>query len=106
VILDRAIGARGRYPALDVAHSLSRVMDAVVSKEHAAAARAVRGMVGAFEAKRDLLAIGAYQKGGDPELDEAVARMPAIEGFLRQSSSEIVPFAKTVEALRGLAPRR
>ena len=96
VVLDRAIAARGRFPAIDVPHSLSRVMDAVVAKEHAAAARKVRGLVGTYESKRDLLAIGAYQKGGDKDLDEAVARMPEIERFLNQDAAEIAPVDETV----------
>jgi type III secretion protein N (ATPase) len=103
VVLDRTIAARGRYPAIDVAHSLSRVMDSVVTPEHAEAARKVRGLVGTYEAKRDLLAIGAYQKGGDPDLDDAVARMPLIEAFLRQDAREIVPFDSTVESMLKLA---
>lgn len=99
VILDRSIAMRGRYPAIDVTASLSRVMDAVVSKEHAQNARRVRGLVGTFEAKRDLIAIGAYQKGHDPDLDRAVAKRPAIDVFLSQDPHEITPFADTVQKL-------
>ncbi|MBI2391406.1 MAG: FliI/YscN family ATPase [Deltaproteobacteria bacterium] len=103
VLLDRAIATRGRYPAIDVAGSLSRVMDAVVDKEHASSARRVRGMVGTYEAKRDLVAIGAYQKGHDPDLDRAIVKNPLIEGFLQQDPAEISPFGETVERLKKLA---
>ncbi len=102
VVLDRSIASRGRYPAIDVAVSLSRVMDAVVDPAHAEAARKVRSLVGTYEAKRDLIAIGAWQKGHDAELDRAVAKQPAIDAFLAQSSKEITPFAQTVEKLRAL----
>jgi type III secretion protein N (ATPase) len=99
VVLDRAIAARGRYPAVDVTASLSRVMDAVASREHKDAAARLRGMVAAHEAKRDLVALGAYAKGTDHELDEALAHMPAIERFLRQDVRQRVPFEETVKAL-------
>jgi type III secretion protein N (ATPase) len=102
VVMDRAIATRGRYPAIDVAASLSRVMEAVVDRDHAAAARIVRGLVGTYETKRDLIAIGAYQKGHDPELDRAVGKQPAIEQFLRQDPSEITPFEETVARLSRL----
>lgn len=106
VILDRAIGARGRFPAIDVASSLSRVMDAVTTTEHAAAARRFRALVGTYEQKRDLLAIGAYQKGGDADLDEAVQKLPQLEAFLKQSPGELTPFAETVQRLAGLVGKK
>ena len=99
VVLDRAIAARGRYPAVDVTVSLSRVMDGIVAKEHREAARKLRGLLGVYEAKRDLVTLGAYAKGSDKELDEAIARMPKIEQFLRQSATERVAFDDAVAAL-------
>ncbi|HSQ66212.1 MAG TPA: FliI/YscN family ATPase [Polyangiaceae bacterium] len=99
VVLDRGIAARGRYPAVDVTVSLSRVMDGIVSKEHREAARKLRALLGVFEAKRDLVTLGAYAKGSDKELDEAIAKMPKIEQLLRQNASDKVPFAETVALL-------
>jgi type III secretion protein N (ATPase) len=99
IVLDRAIAARGRYPAVDVTVSLSRVMDSIVSREHRAAARRLRALVAAYEAKRDLVVLGAYAKGSDRELDEALARMPRIEAFLGQDAAERSPFDATVAAL-------
>jgi type III secretion protein N (ATPase) len=99
VVLDRSIAARGRYPAVDVAVSLSRVMDAVVSREHRDAARHLRAFVATYEAKRDLVALGAYAQGRDKELDEAIARMPRIEAFLRQEMDEKSELSATVAGL-------
>ncbi len=99
VVLDRAIGARGRYPAVDVSVSLSRVMDAVVTKEHRESARRLRSLIATFEAKRDLVTMGAYAKGTDKDLDEAIARMPRIEQFLRQDHMDKVAFDDTVATL-------
>ena len=100
VVLDRAVAARGRYPAIDVTASLSRVMDAVVSPSHRDAARKLRSHVATYEAKRDLVTLGAYAQGSDRALDDAIARMPRIESFLRQDASESVPFDSIEEALR------
>jgi type III secretion protein N (ATPase) len=102
VVLDRAIAARGHYPAVDVTVSLSRVMDRVVEPGHLEAARKLRAHVAAFEAKRDLIALGAYAKGSDRDVDDAIARMPRIEALLRQSPNEKVPFKESVEMLRAV----
>jgi ATP synthase in type III secretion protein N len=99
VVLDRTIAARGRYPAVDPTVSLSRVMDAVVAPEHRDAARRLRSLVAHYEAKRDLVMLGAYAKGSDKELDDAIARMPKIEQFLRQSPADRVAFDETVAML-------
>jgi type III secretion protein N (ATPase) len=99
VVLDRQIAARGRYPAVDVTVSLSRVMDAVVTKEHKESARKLRALLAHYESKRDLVTLGAYAKGSDKELDEAIAKMPKIEQLLRQDARDKVAFADTVTML-------
>ncbi len=102
VILDRELGARGRWPAVDVLGSLSRVMDAVTDEEHRDAARAVREHLAVYESKRDLVSLGAYKKGSDPRLDAALGRIDAIEAFLRQGKHERSDFGATRERLREL----
>jgi type III secretion protein N (ATPase) len=99
VVLDRTIAARGRYPAVDPTVSLSRVMDAVVGQPHRDAARKLRALVAHYEAKRDLVMLGAYAKGTDRQLDEAIARMPKIEQFLAQSPNDRVALEDTVAML-------
>jgi flagellar biosynthesis/type III secretory pathway ATPase len=99
VVLDRTIAARGRYPAVDPTVSLSRVMDGIVAPAHRDAARRLRALVAHYEAKRDLVTLGAYAKGSDKELDEAIARMPKIEQFLRQSPADRVAFDDAVAML-------
>jgi type III secretion protein N (ATPase) len=99
IVLDRAIAARGRYPAVDVTVSLSRVMDGIVDPSHRDAARRLRALAATYEAKRDLVAVGAYAKGSDKELDDAIARMPKMERLLRQDARENSPFGETIRAL-------
>ncbi len=99
IVLDRAIAARGRYPAVDVTASLSRVMDGIVSRDQRDAARRLRALVATYEAKRDLVALGAYAQGRDKDLDEAMSRMPRIEAFLRQDTDDKSDLTATVAGL-------
>ncbi len=103
VVLERSLAARGRFPAVDVLQSLSRLMPAVTSEAHRAAAARLRALLAAFEAQRDLIALGAWRRGADPRVDEAVDRMPALEAFLSQGTRECAPFEETVQRLEALA---
>ena len=95
VILSREIAARNQWPAVDVLPSLSRLMSAVADPQHRAAAARLRELMAAYERQRDLILLGAYQRGADPLTDEAVARMEAITTFLRQRTDEAAPFEET-----------
>jgi type III secretion protein N (ATPase) len=99
VVLDRAIAARGRYPAVDVTGSLSRVMTAIADRVHLEHARRFRQLLALYESKRDLILLGAYVKGSDRELDRAIELMPKLEAFLRQNANEIVAFEDSLRAL-------
>jgi FliI/YscN family ATPase len=102
IVLSRPLAQRGHFPAIDVPRSLSRLADRLVTPEHARAAAAVRAHLALYEQKRDLIALGAYQKGGDVRLDAALARIEAIETFLRQASDERSELASTITALQRL----
>lgn len=99
VVLERAIAARGLYPAIDVSASLSRVMTHVTTAEHAKAASAVRRVIATFEDKRDLISLGAYVRGSDRRVDEALSIMPAVERFLGQAPHESTSLTDTLDAL-------
>lgn len=102
VVLDRAIAARGRWPAIDVTASLSRLMPALVSCEHASWAARIRELVAAHDRQRDVIALGAYARGSDPLVDEAVERLPRIEAFLAQPPDVRSDPAATLEQLKGV----
>src|SRR5574340_930997 len=68
-ILNRAIGERNQWPAMDVLASLSRVMSGIVSKDHKKAAGKLRETLSTYEKQRDLILLGAYQYGTDPRTD-------------------------------------
>lgn len=99
ILLSRSLGEQGVYPAIDVGRSLSRVMTDIVAPEHAAAASALRRLWSAYEENRDLILMGAYAVGGDPLIDEAIARRPELLAFLKQPAAERVGFEESRQAL-------
>jgi type III secretion protein N (ATPase) len=102
VVLSRELGARNHWPAVDVLSSLSRLMTAVAAPAHQSAAGRLRELLAAYERQRDLILLGAYQRGADPVTDQAIARMDAINAFLRQRTDEAAPFVETTARLARL----
>jgi flagellum-specific ATP synthase len=102
IILSRALASEGRYPPIAVLDSVSRLMTAVASAEHRRSASQMRRLLAAHSQSEDLVRIGAYRSGSDPELDLALRVMPKVRGFLEQNSEEVVPFAECVAALQKL----
>ena len=102
IVLSRDLAQRGQYPAVDVAASLSRVMSDIVSPQHEQAARQFRAMIASYEANRDLVLMGAYRAGTDPQLDRAIAMHPALTAFLTQEARSVVPLADSVDQLTRL----
>jgi flagellum-specific ATP synthase len=100
IVLSRALAGENHYPAVDVLASISRVMPAVVNREHVSAAGRLRSLLAAHQDARDLIAVGAYVAGTNPTVDEAVRRLPAIHHFLRQRPDGATPFEETVNALK------
>ena len=101
-ILNRALGERNQWPAMDVLASLSRVMSGIVSKEHKKAAGKLRETLATYEKQRDLILLGAYQYGTDPRTDYAIDKYDAIIEFLKQDTHSDSPFEETVNKLIGL----
>jgi flagellum-specific ATP synthase len=99
IVLSRAMAGENHYPAVDVLASVSRVMPAVVSGEHLASAAALRGLLAAYSDARDLISVGAYQRGANPQVDRALRLLPEIHRFLRQRPDEPTSFEDTVAAL-------
>jgi len=103
IILSRALAARNHYPAIDVLNSVSRVMPALTTREHLQLAAFARKNLAVFEKVRDLVNIGAYVKGSDPEIDNSLVIMPVLNAFLQQGREEVTPFEKTVDYLSQLS---
>ena len=99
IILSRKLAAANHYPAIDVQASVSRVMNAIVTKEHKRAAQALRKVLAKFAEVELLVQIGEYKKGSDKEADDALARINAVNAFLRQGLDEKSTFEETLQAL-------
>jgi len=87
-VLSRSLADQGHYPAIDIEQSISRAMHGLVSNEHFAVVRQFKQMFSRYQRSRDLIAVGAYQAGGDPALDAAVRLYPKLEAFLQQGINE------------------
>ena len=87
IVLDRSIADQGRYPAINILGSISRLADMVWSREQKELVRRLKSLMARFEDTRDLRLMGGYQPGNDPELDQAVTIIPRIYDALRQDPS-------------------
>lgn len=103
IVLSRDLAEAGHYPAIDIEASISRVMPAVVEREQMRAAQKFRQVYSAYRQQRDLIAVGAYQKGSDPQTDRAIAMWPRLRDFLQQEVDEPMPLHSAVEALQVIA---
>jgi len=102
VVLSRHIAESGRYPAIDVEASISRAMPMVADEQHMAAAQRFKRLYSNYEQNRDLISVGAYTKGSDPRIDEAIAYQPQLQAFLQQDMHQAVPLAESLAQLRKL----
>lgn len=100
IVLSRELAESGHYPAIDIEKSVSRVMTSVAPQPHVEAARRLRQMLSKFNKARDLIQLGAYAPGHDPELDTAVRLAPAMRALLQQDMRENAPLEASVQQLR------
>src|SRR5262249_32663017 len=103
-ILSRELAHRGHYPAINVPESVSRVMDTIIDPEHIRAARKLREVLATYEKERDLILIGAYQKGSDARVDYAISKIDEVHTFLKQDVDEKITYAETVDWLLRMFP--
>lgn len=99
IILNRQLGARNHWPAIDVPVSLSRVMNGIVEREHKSAAGKLREVLATYEKQRDLILLGAYQYGSDPKTDYAIDKIDEVESFLKQGLDEKDNIEQTIRQL-------
>lgn len=103
IILSRKLAASNHYPAISVLDSVSRVINNITNKEHLNAQGKIRNLLGKYQDVELLVRIGEYQKGADPETDEAVAKIDQINNFLKQGLHEKSSFEETLQKLKALA---
>jgi len=100
IVLSRKIAARNHYPAIDILGSISRLMVIVASQEHNELAGRLRDLLSLYDANYDLITIGAYKKGTNRRLDEAIDKIEEINAFLKQKINEAFDLDETVDMLR------
>ncbi|MEK3722163.1 flagellar protein export ATPase FliI [Paenibacillus sp. FSL H8-0034] len=99
IVLDRSIANRGHYPAIDVLSSVSRVMKEIVTSEHMSAAENLKRLMSIYKDSEDLINIGAYQKGSNPDIDLSLQYIQSIWDFTKQKVSEKLTFSEAQESL-------
>lgn len=102
IILSRKLGHKNHYPAIDVLQSISRCMSSIVSKEHKKNAGRLKNVLATYAEAEDLINIGAYKNGSNPNIDDAIARIDAVNAFLMQGVDEKFGFEEIVEQMDAL----
>ena len=102
VMLSRDLADAAFYPAIDLAGSVSRVMNQLVTPDVLARANQFRRLWTLYQQNRDLISVGAYEHGTNPELDQAIQKRPQLEQFMRQDETEQFDFQQTTTLLEGV----
>lgn len=102
IVLDRKLASRGHFPAIDVLTSTSRVMKNVVGRDFMQMARAMRSQLAIYKEAEDLINIGAYKQGSNPEIDDAIRVHPAINDYLRQDIDESTDLTTCGDMMAGI----
>ena len=100
IVLSRELAQQAHYPAVDILQSVSRVMNGVTDREHIALAQQMRKILSAYKKAEDMINIGAYKTGSNPEIDRAIAKKKVIDGFLQQGLDEKLNWGESFDKMR------
>lgn len=99
IMLDRKLGHKNHYPAIDILQSISRCMSQIVTREHKQAAGKLKTVLATYNEAEDLINIGAYKSGSNPNIDYAISKIDAVNGFLCQDVDEKFDFDTSIDML-------
>ncbi len=102
IMLDRRLAHRNHYPAIDVLQSISRVMSSIADSNHKEAAGKLKNVMATYQEAEDLINIGAYKSGSNPNIDYAIEKIDAVNSFLLQETHEKFSFEEILNMLEGL----
>ncbi len=102
IMLSRKLGHKNHYPAIDVLQSISRVMSSIADKEHKALAGKLKNVMATYNEAEDLINIGAYKSGSNPDIDYAIRKIRDVNAFLRQATDEKFVFEEEIKLLGDL----
>ena len=104
IVLSRRLAEGGHYPAIDIEASISRAMTSLITDQHYARVRHFKQLLSSFQRNRDLVSVGAYAKGSDPQLDKAILLWPQLEAFLQQGIFERSGWEEACQSLEIIFP--
>ncbi len=102
IMLSRKLGHKNHYPAIDVLQSISRVMSSIATKEHKTLAGKLKNVMATYNEAEDLINIGAYKNGSNPDIDYAIRKIRDVNAFLRQDTDEKFLFEEEITLLENL----
>lgn len=102
IMLDRRLAHKNHYPAIDVLQSISRCMSQIATKEHKAAAGKLKNVLATYNEAEDLINIGAYKSGSNPDIDYAIKKIKDVNAFLQQATDEKFSFEESVDMMSNL----
>ena len=102
IMLDRKLGHKNHYPAIDILQSISRCMSQIADRAHKQAAGKLKSVLATYREAEDLINIGAYKSGSNPSIDYAISKIDAVNGFLCQEVDEKFDFETSVQMLEAL----
>ena len=102
IVLSRRLGQKNHYPAIDIMASISRCMSQIATEEHKEAAGHLRNVLATYNEAEDLINIGAYKSGANPEIDYAISKIEEVNGFLKQGVNEKVSMEDALSLLNGI----
>ncbi|WP_373263718.1 FliI/YscN family ATPase [Hungatella hathewayi] len=105
IVLSRQLASENHFPAIDIGASISRLMVEVVQPDHQKAASRFRNLLSLYQKNADLISIGAYKRGSNPALDEAVTKIGKINEFLKQGINEHLTYEETLAQLSNVVDR-
>ena len=102
IMLNRKLAHKNHYPAIDILQSISRCMSQIATREHKQLAGKMKNVMATYNEAEDLINIGAYKAGSNPEIDYAISRIQAVNQFLLQDVNDKFSFDETVEMMKGI----
>ena len=100
IMLSRKMAHKNHYPAIDILQSISRVMSQIVSNDHKEAAGRLKNVLATYQEAEDLINIGAYKNGSNPEIDYAISKIHSVNDYLKQDVDEKLTFEQEIAMLK------
>jgi flagellum-specific ATP synthase len=106
IVLNRRLAHQNHYPAIDVLQSISRCMSSIASKQQKKLAGRIKNVMATYQEAEDLINIGAYKNGSNPDIDFAIEKIRSVNEFLLQETDEKVEFDDTLAQMEAMFPEQ